>query len=111
MDAERFARHPGPAGAGVHLKPALWAFSGWVPLGGIADALALTRHAAQRLLENMERKVEVVPSGGTLWFRGAADHDWDLCARRCTAAGRTSSTRSCARGSLTPIRGAPGSGP
>lgn len=48
LDRKRLAnaRHPGPAGADVHLKPALWAFSGWVPLGGVAEALALTPPSA-----------------------------------------------------------------
>lgn len=56
------------------------AFSGWVPLGGVADALALTPHPPSAFL-----RIWSVKPRRTSSFHGKHDHDWDLRARRYVA--------------------------
>lgn len=53
VDVGSYAAHRHPAGTPQHVREALWAFSGWVPVAAVVECVALTTHAAAEIMRKV----------------------------------------------------------
>lgn len=86
-DTSNYAMHSLPAGEAVHVRAALWAFSGCMPLALAASAVAVTPLACRMLCQAMPAHMEVIVAAAGVWLRATgSDNGWPLAARTWAAA-------------------------